>query len=124
MQVPAFLARQFIVRGSLRNTDRGFSLEVQNPIGDGTLVGVGHIVVDGRAIPQGAVSAHRAGDAAPILATSITREQPVSVRRGDRVTLFVEGERLAPGDHELRVQLEEAGLGPLSFTLTERLAAD
>ncbi len=98
MEVPAFLARQFLVPGSLRNTRGGFSLEVQNPIADGTLVGVGRIAVDGEAIAPDAVSAVRVADPEPILARRISREHPVAVRRGDRVTLIA-GEPLTGGEH-------------------------
>ena len=47
MRVPGFLARQFIVPGSLVNTETGLSVGARNPIGDGQLVGIGHIRIDG-----------------------------------------------------------------------------
>ncbi len=48
---PGFIARQFYVAGSLRNTDTGWELQAQNPMGEGMLVGVGRMHVDGREIP-------------------------------------------------------------------------
>ena len=51
MNIPGFLARQFYVAGSLRNTATGWELQAQNPMGSGTLVGVGKMRVDGRDIP-------------------------------------------------------------------------
>ena len=51
MNIPGFLARQFYVSGSLRNTDTGWELQAHNPMGDGTLVGVGTIKVDDTVIP-------------------------------------------------------------------------
>ena len=50
MRVPGFLARQFIVRGSLRNTPTGFTVRAQNPLADGLLVGIRRISVDGVAV--------------------------------------------------------------------------
>ena len=40
MNIPGFIARQFYVSGSLRNTDTGWELQATNPMGDGVLVGV------------------------------------------------------------------------------------
>jgi hypothetical protein len=121
VQIPGFLARQFYVSGSLRNTVDGFRLEAQNPMGDGTLVGIGRIAVDGTDIPVDAITAHRDGDADAIAATAVSRATPIAVRKGDRVTLHVRGEALAPGDHRLEVELHERDLGTLRFSLTDQL---
>ncbi|HET7677896.1 MAG TPA: hypothetical protein VFK38_08565 [Candidatus Limnocylindrales bacterium] len=124
MEVPAFVARQFYVTGSLRNRPGGFRLEAHNPLGEGTLVGIGPFSVDGRPIAVESVSALRAGDALPLRATDVTRAAPIHVERGDRVTLFVDGEQLAPGEHELEVRLVELNLGALQFRVRDRLTED
>ena len=122
MNVPGFIARQFYVSGSLRNTPRGFQLEAQNPMGDGTLVGVGRIRVDGSEIPVDAVTAQLAGTPTPIRAAEVTVASPIRVSKGDRVTLHVDGPQLNPGDHRLEVELYELNLGRLAFSLTDRLS--
>jgi hypothetical protein len=122
MNVPGFIARQFYVNGSLRNTDAGWELQAQNPMGDGTLVGVGKIRVDGREIPPETVTARRTGDTEPIRAAEISRMRPVSVFKGDRVTLAVEGDPLTSGEHRLEVELYELNLGRLSLAITDRVA--
>ena len=121
MNIPGFLARQFYVSGSLRNTDTGWELQAHNPMGDGTLVGVGKIKVDGTDIPVEAVSARRTTETAPIRAVDVTRQRPVSVFRGDRVTLAVEGKPLTAGDHRLDVELFELNLGRLSFSIKDKV---
>jgi hypothetical protein len=122
MNVPGFIARQFYVTGSLRNTDAGWELQAQNPMGEGTLVGVGKIRVDGREIPAETVTARRSGDAEPIRAAEISRMRPVSVFKGDRVTLAVEGEPLTLGEHRLEVELYELNLGRLSLSIMDHIA--
>jgi len=122
VNIPGFLARQFYVAGSLRNTATGWELQAQNPMGAGTLVGVGRMQVDGRDIPAEAVTARRSGDETPIKATEISRMRPVSVFKGDNVTLHVEGEPLAAGEHELDVELFEINLGRLSFSISDHVA--
>lgn len=116
-----FLARQFYVSGSLRNTDTGWELQAHNPIGDGTLVGVGNMRVDGRDIPAESVTARRSGETEPIRATDISKSRPVSVFKGDRVTLHVEGQPLAPGSHKLEIELFEINLGRLAFSIDDRI---
>ena len=122
MNIPGFIARQFYVAGSLRNTDSGWELQAQNPMGDGVLVGVGRMLVDGREIPAGSVSAQRAGDAERIRAEDVSRTQPVNIHKGDRVTLAVDGEPLSPGDHKLEVELFELNMGRLSFSIADTIA--
>jgi hypothetical protein len=122
MQVPSFMARKFYVAGSLRNTAGGFSLQAQNPLGSGTLVGVGGLSVDGHAIALEAVSAVREGESEPIRAVDLSRLHPIRVAVGDRVTLEVAGDQLASGEHRLEVELYELNLGALSFAISDRLA--
>lgn len=125
MRIPGFIARQFYVPGSLRNTPTGFQLEARNPMGDGTLVGVGRLRIDGSDIPAEAVSAQKAGaDEEPMQASAVTPNHPVRVTKGDRVILRVESEPLTPGEHQLEVELVEVNLGRLSFSLTDKVAAD
>lgn len=116
-----FLARQFYVNGSLRNTDSGWELQAQNPMGNGTLVGVGKMRVDGRDIPAESVTARRTGEAEPIRAQDVSRTRPVSIFKGDRVTLAVEGEQLSVGEHKLDIELFEVNLGRLAFSITDRI---
>jgi hypothetical protein len=121
MNIPGFLARQFYVAGSLRNTATGWQVQAQNPMGAGTLVGVGKMRVDGVDIPPDAVTAQRSGDAEPIRAQDVTRFKPVSVFKGDHVTLHVAGAPLAPGEHTLDVELYEVNLGRLAFSITDTI---
>jgi hypothetical protein len=111
------------VAGSLRSTPEGFSLAAQNPMGQGTLIGLGRLAVDGQAIPLADLSAVRASDGAVFDAAAVDRAHPISVGQGDRVTLQVRGVHLEPGDHRLELELDELNLGRLRLSLTDRLAA-
>ena len=121
MNIPGFIARQFYVAGSLRNTDSGFELKAHNPMGNGVLTGVGKMRIDDRDIPPETVTAQRSGDPAPIRAQDVTRLKPVSVFKGDQVTLHVTGAPLTPGDHKLEVELFELNLGRLAFSISDRV---
>ena len=122
MKIPGFIARQFYVDGSLRNTDRGFQMQAQNPMGDGVLVGVGRIRIDGRDIEPASVTAQRDGDPQAMKASEVDQQHPVSVSKGDRVTLHVAGLPLPAGQHQLEVELFERNLGQLSFSISDKVA--
>ena len=122
MNVPGFIARQFYVNGSLRNESTGFRLEAHNPMGDGVLVGVGRLAVDGLPIPPEAVTATRTGSDEIFRAADVSRTTPIQVKRGDRVTFHVAGRQLTSGQHRLEVELFEVNVGQLRLSLTDRLA--
>lgn len=121
MNVPGFIARQFYVAGSLRNTDAGFELKAHNPMGNGVLVGIGKLRVDDRDIPADAVTAQRSGEMEPIRAQDVSKTRPVSVFKGDEVTLHVHGEPLPRGEHKLDVELFELNLGRLAFSISDEV---
>lgn len=121
VQIPGFLARQFYVAGSLRNTTKGFALDAHNPLGDGTLVGIGALRVDGREIAKSAVTAQRVGDSTIMRADEVSPYKPIAIARGDRVVLHVEGAPLSPGEHQLEVELIEVNLGLLRLVLNDRV---
>lgn len=119
MNIPGFIARQFYVAGSLRNTDSGFELKAHNPMGNGVLTGVGQMRVDGRDIEADSMTAQRSGDAQPIRAQDVSATNPVNVVKGDQVTLHVSGAPLTPGEHKLEVELFELDLGRLAFSISD-----
>jgi hypothetical protein len=119
MRVPDFLVRQFYVGGSLRNDRQGFSLQARNGVGDGRLVGIGSVVVDGRTIDPAAISATRAGDDTVYRAADISPTAPVSFGRGDVVTFHITGEPLAPGEHRFEVEVFERDIGSIQLSLKD-----
>jgi hypothetical protein len=122
MRVPGFLVRQFYVSGSLRNAGDGFELQAKNPLGDGALVGIRRVAVDGAAIEPHAVTAHRTGSAEVVSASSVSRATPVMFRKGDAVTFHVAGQPLLPGKHRLELEIIERDAGLLQLSLEDKLA--
>ena len=119
MRVPDFLVRQFYVPGSLRHEADGFSLQARNGMGEGTLVGIGTVAVDGTVIDPAAISATRAGDGTVHRAADVSRSAPVSFGRGDVVTFHIAGYTLAPGEHRFEVEVFELNLGSLQLSLKD-----
>lgn len=119
MRVPDFLVRQFYVQGSLRQEADGFSLQARNGMGDGTLVGIGRVAVDGTTIDPAAITATRDGDDTVHRAADVSRTSPVSFGRGDVVTFRIAGYQLAPGEHRFEVEVFELNLGSLQLSLKD-----
>lgn len=119
MRVPDFLVRQFYVAGSLQADDGGFSLQARNGIGDGTLVGIGRISVDGTDIALEAVTATREGDPAVHRAADVSRASPVAFSRGDLVTFHIAGHLLTPGRHRFEVEITEINAGTLTLSVSD-----
>lgn len=121
MRVPGFLLRQLYRSGSLRNEPDGFSLQAHNPLGDGTLVRIGRIRVDGQDIDAQDVTARREGDPAVYRALDVSPASPVTFRRGDVVTFHIAGWQLEPGEHRLELEVDEVNLGRVSLAIDDRV---
>jgi len=121
MRVPGFLLRQLYRSGSLRNELDGFSLQAHNPLGDGTLLRIGRIRVDGQDIDVQEVTARRDGDPVVYRALDVSPDNPVTFRRGDVVTFHVAGWQLEPGDHRLELEVDEVNLGRVSLAIEDRV---
>ena len=119
MRVPDFLVRQFYVSGSLQHEGDGFRLQARNGMGDGTLVGIGTVVVDGTPIDPAAISASREGDDAVHRAADVSRTNPVSFGKGDVVTFHIAGHQLSPGKHRFEVEVFELNLGSVQLSLKD-----
>jgi hypothetical protein len=123
VRVPGFIVRQFYVGGSLRNAGDGFELQARNPMGDGALVGIRSIAVDGNAIEPTRVSARRNGSDEVIPASAVSPQTPVSFRKGDAVTFHVAGHSLGAGKHKLELEIIERNAGLLQLSLEDKLNA-
>jgi hypothetical protein len=121
MRIPDFLVRQFYVAGSLQHEGNGFRVQARNGMGDGTLVGVGNVTVDGELIDPTAITASLEGEEVVHYAADISPRSPVSFSRGDVVTFHIAGHPLTPGEHRFEVNVYEVNLGLLSLSLKDEV---
>ncbi len=121
MRVPAFLVRQFYIDGSLQHEGDGFRLQARNGMGDGTLVGIKGVAVDGTAIPLDRITATLDGDETVHLASDISPRAAVSFSKGDVVTFHIAGHQLSPGRHDFDVEVYEVNIGLVSLSLSDTI---
>lgn len=122
MRVPDFMVRQFYVPGSLQHEGSGFRVQARNGMGEGTLVGIGTIKVDGEVIDPTSITASRSGDEVIHRATDVTPRAPVSFSRGDVVTFHIADHALDDGEHRFEVDIYEVNLGLVSLALKDQIS--
>lgn len=113
------MVRQFYVSGSLQHEDGGFRLQARNGLGNGTIVGIGNITVDGETIDNTGITATLEGSDVVHQAADISPRSAVAFSKGDVVTFHIAGYALAPGEHSFEVQIYEVNLGLVTLSLKD-----
>jgi hydroxymethylglutaryl-CoA reductase (NADPH) len=120
MMFPPYVLAQIYVKGSLKNTEKGFEFNLKNVVDSGTVVEFGPITVDGKAYEAAALtivtgSRERGGD-------QVTRQSPLPVYIGSGFTVCVKGEALTAGEHAIQVSVLTQEIGRLHFEVQDTLA--
>jgi len=116
---PSSMLARLYVKGSLKNTDKGFSLKLKNMIDSGTIVGLGPLGVDEHTYgPE--MCTVKIG-ATEVKGDQITSKTLVRVGLSMEIFISVEGPQLQPGEHKLSFQIFTREAGRLQFTITETL---
>lgn len=119
--VPSFLLRKLYVKGSLRNTDTGFEVTIQNTLAPGTIVALDPLQVDGMEYPLHSTRAILP-DGRQVSATDVSVQAPVRFTIGDKVVIHVEGQPLPPGRHRLTIAPKTMEAGTLDIYAEDVIA--
>ncbi len=119
--VPSFLLRKLYVKGSLRNTDTGFEVTIQNTLAPGTIVALDPLQVDGMEYPLHTTSAVLP-DGRHVSATDVSAQAPVRFTIGDKVVIRVEGQPLPAGRHRLTIAPKTMEAGTLDIHAEDVIA--
>jgi hydroxymethylglutaryl-CoA reductase (NADPH) len=117
---PPFVLERIYVKGSLKNTAKGFEFSLKNVVDSGTVVEFGPITVDGKDYDAAALtivtsSSERRGD-------QVTRQNPMPVYVGSAFTIRVDGESLAAGEHAIKVSILTREIGRIHFDAKDAVA--
>ena len=117
--VPAFMLKKLYLKGSLKNTERGFQFQIRNTLAPGTITAVEPVVVDGVAhlLADTLVGAKES-----IPATDISKERPVVFGINSLVTMSVNGAQLAAGEHTVVIGVQTKEAGELKWDVTDTVA--
>ena len=119
---PSSLLAKLLVRGSLKNTGKGFELKLKNIIDSGTIVGMGPLVVDETTYQPSEMTV-KVGTV-EMKGDQISRTAAVSVRAYAEIWMNVDGAALQPGDHAITIQFLTREVGRLQFSVTEPLSVE
>ncbi|UCC77164.1 MAG: hypothetical protein JSW37_02030 [Anaerolineales bacterium] len=119
--VPSFLLRKLYVKGSLRNTDTGFEVTIQNTLAPGTIVALAPLQVDGMEYPLHNIKAVLP-DGRQVSAADVSAQAPVRFTIGDKVVIRVEGQPLSVGRHTLTIAPKTMEAGTLDIQAEDVIA--
>ena len=117
---PSFVLTKLYVKGSLKNTEKGFQFDIKNVVDSGTLVEVGPITVDDK--PYEMASIMVVTSSQERTADQVTRSSPLPVHLGMLFTLRVTGETLAQGEHTVNVSVLTREIGRIKFDFQDTIA--
>lgn len=112
--IPTFLLKKLYVKGSFKNTAKGFRLALRNTLAPGTLVGVGAIQIDGHDVPREKIWI-AVNDAAPVRASDVSFDTPRVFPLNATVTFEVEDQPLTPGTHRVQIAVDTQEAGQLKI---------
>lgn len=122
ISVPGFLLRRLYVKGSLRNTPRGFQFQLKNSLGSGYAKKLMPLQVDGKELPLD--SCFFTVDGKEFAFTAVSEETPFTLALNRTTTVDVAGEPLSKEPHKIVMGFEVRGLGTLRFDFTDSPAND
>jgi hydroxymethylglutaryl-CoA reductase (NADPH) len=121
---PQSVLAKIYVKGSLKNTEKGFEFNLKNVVDSGTLVEIGPITVDGKPYKAAALtiitgSQERGFQERP--ADQVTRQSSLPVYIGSSFTIRVNGEALAVGEHAINISLLTREIGMIRFDIQDTI---
>ncbi|MBI4297328.1 MAG: hypothetical protein HY676_02215 [Chloroflexi bacterium] len=122
MLVPSFILRRLYVKGSLRNNQGGFQLQLKNTLGSGYAREMLPLSVDGQELPlEGSFFLQ---DDKEVPFTAVSKEAPFTLAMNKTSTLLAKGMKLASGPHKVGIGFVVQGLGKMSFDITDIVAEE
>ena len=118
--VPAFILRRLYVKGSLRNTDTGWSFTLKNSLGSGYAKGMQPLKIDEQELPMSVASFHQDGE--DITFDRVTDETTFGLKMNRSIDISVNGLPLDPGAHKVWMGFIVPGFGRIGFDFTDEVA--
>jgi hypothetical protein len=116
-KIPEFLLRALYVKGSLRHHEDGFQFQLKNEIGPARIIGARPLQLDRRPIPlENCRFVHGKREAN---FSDVDANNSVLMRKGEAVTVQVQGTKLHPGRRTLGITVLVKDMGPVAFSVTD-----
>lgn len=120
MLIPSIVLRQLYTRGSLKNTDKGYTFSLKNRLKDGKFLAMNSLEINGDAIPLQQVNIYIGGEHYPAASAGQSGALPFALR--DQIDFHVEGEQLDQGKkHEITINCKTEPFGKLKFSVADSI---
>jgi hydroxymethylglutaryl-CoA reductase (NADPH) len=117
--LPTFVLKKLYLKGSLKNTDGGFSLSIRNTLAPGTITGFAPLQVDGQSYPLEKTSLQV--DETSVLANEVSASSSHQFPLNATATIRVAGETLSPGVHKIVITVDTKEVGELKIEVSDTL---
>jgi hydroxymethylglutaryl-CoA reductase (NADPH) len=117
--VPSFLLRKLYVKGSLKATEDGFQFALRNNLAPGSIIGLAPLTIDDTSYPPEAITIK--GPAGEWRGDEINSRNPLNFGLNVQVTVTVQGEKPAPGEHHVVFAVLTREVGRIEIDLTDTL---
>ena len=113
------LASTAYVTGSLKNTEDGFQLLLQNTFAPVTVIAPIKLVVDGENVPLKSIELLISGNS--VASLNISQNNPVIFNIGDQMVIKVKGKNLPPGSHAITIKTTLNETGPIVLPIKDTI---
>ena len=118
-KIPEFLLKALYVKGSLRSENDGFEFQMKNDLGPARIIGARPLQLDRKPIPLDSCRFLHGEQEAGF--ADVNAEDSVLMRKGEAVTVRVNGHKLRPGRRTLGINVVVKDMGNVSFTVTDQV---
>ena len=118
-KIPEFLLKALYVKSSLQNDGDGFGFQIKNELGPARIVGARPLQLDRKPIPMDQCRFIHGDQESSF--EDVTADQSVLMRKGEAVTVRIQGKPLRRGRHTLVINVIVKDMGPVSFSVTDQV---
>lgn len=118
-KIPEFLLKALYVKGSLQNAGDGFQFQMKNDLGPARIIGARPLQLDRKPVPLASCTFEHEGERARF--SEVDAENSVLMRKGEAITVLVQGQRLRSGRRTLGINVMVKDIGNVSFTVTDQV---
>ncbi len=117
--VPPALLKKLYLKGSLTNTEEGFSFKLKNTLAPGTITAFRGFELDGKPCPLEDVYLVSPGSEKQ--ATGVGAKSPFPLGINQEVTMLVKGIKLEPGPHKIIIKVTTKEVGDLDIPIEDEV---
>jgi hypothetical protein len=118
-KLPEFLLKALYVKGSLQNVADGFQFQLKNDLGPARIIGARPLQLDRKPIPPDKCTFEHGGQRAQF--EDVDGENSVLMRKGEAVTVHVQGQKLRPGRRTLTINVIVKDMGNVGFSVSDQV---